>query len=63
MSYAVYSAVSENIANDFNLELAEYSLMASAAHRSNILSAEWTKVGFGISKLKDGTYVFVQIFS
>lgn len=62
-NYAISQIVAENIAKDINIELAEYSLMRSATHRANILTKNWTKVGFGMAKAKDGSYVFVQIFS
>jgi len=62
-NYGIITGVSENLAKDLTLELAEYGLMRSAIHRSNILSEEWTRVGFGISRLPDGSYDFVQIFS
>lgn len=63
LNYGIQTLVGENLAKDINLELAEYGLMQSAIHRSNILSDEWTRVGFGISQLPDGSYDFVQIFS
>ncbi len=62
-NYAITQVVAENIAKDLTLELAEYGLMRSAMHRMNILSADWSRVGVGISKLSDGSYIFVQIFS
>ena len=63
LNYGIQTFVGENLAKDINLPLAEYGLMRSAIHRSNILSTEWKRVGFGISKLSDGSYYFVQIFS
>ena len=62
-NYGIQTLVGENLAKDLNLELANDGLMRSAIHRLNILSEEWTRVGFGITKENDGTYVFVQIFS
>ena len=62
-NYAISQVVAENIAKEINPELAQYGLMRSATHRLNIISDEWTRVGFGISKHADGSYVFVQIFS
>ncbi len=62
-NFAIFQAVAENLAKDINLELAEYSLMRSATHRANILTRNWTKAGFGMAKAKDGSYVFVQLFS
>lgn len=63
LNYGIQTTVSENLAKDVTLELAEYGLMRSAIHRSNILSDEWTRIGFGITQSGDGSYVFVQIFS
>ena len=63
MNYGIQTFVGENLAQDVSTELAEHGLMRSAIHRSNILSADWTRVGFGVSKAKSGSYIFVQIFS
>lgn len=62
-NFAISQSVAENVAKDVSLELAEYGLMRSALHRSNILNDEWTRAGFGVSKNNDGSYTFVQIFS
>lgn len=63
LNYGIQTAVGENLAKDISLELAEYGLMRSAIHRANILSSEWTRVGFGVSKASDGSYIIVQLFS
>jgi rare lipoprotein A len=62
-NYAISQVVAENIAKDITVELAEYGLMRSALHRSNILNDEWTRLGVGIAQDDDGGYVFVQILS
>jgi rare lipoprotein A len=62
-NYAISQVVTENIAKDINMELAEYGLMRSALHRSNILNNERTRLGVGLARDTDGGYVFVQIFS
>lgn len=62
-NYAIAQFVSENIARDVNVPLAEYGLMRSASHRSNILSAEWQGAGFGFTQDDDNGTVFVQVFS
>lgn len=62
-NYGIQTLVGENLARDLNLELAQYGLMRSAIHRSNILSDEWTRIGIGVAKTEDGTYVITQIFS
>lgn len=61
--YAIAQYVSENIARDVDLPMAEYGLMRSASHRSNILNEEWKRVGFGFSDDGDEGVLFVQIFS
>ncbi len=62
-NYGILTHIGENLAKDINLPLAEYGLMRSAIHRSNILSEEWARVGFGITQDKDGSYIVVQLFS
>ena len=62
-NYAITQFVSENIARDATLALAEYGLMRSASHRSNLLNAEWQRVGLGFSQDGDRGTIFVQIFS
>ncbi len=61
--FAVDQFVSENIARDISVELAEYGLMRSASHRANILKPEWKRAGFGITQDGDNGIIFVQIFS
>lgn len=62
-NYAIAQFVSENIARDVSVSLAQYGLMRSASHRSSILNAEWQRVGFGFTQDDDNGTVFVQIFS
>lgn len=62
-NYAITQYVSENIARDVNLPLAEYGLMRSASHRGNILNSEWQRAGFGFAQDGDKGTIFVQIFS
>ena len=61
-NYAIQPFVSENIARDISVSMAQYGLMRSASHRSNILNSEWKRIGLGISEDENGT-LFVQIFS
>ena len=61
--FAISQFVSENLARDNSLELAQYGLMRSALHRANILNSEWKRVGFGITRDPGNGYIFVQIFS
>ncbi|MBU0705915.1 septal ring lytic transglycosylase RlpA family protein [Patescibacteria group bacterium] len=62
-NYAIAQYVSENIARDVSVSLAEYGLMRSASHRSNILNEEWQRVGFGFTQDGGNGIIFVQIFS
>jgi hypothetical protein len=61
--FAITQFISENIARDVNIPLAQYGLMRSASHRNNILTPEWQRAGFGFSQDDDKGTVFVQIFS
>jgi len=61
-NYAIRQFVSENIARDVTIPLAQYGLMRSASHRSNILNPEWQRIGLGVSADENGT-IFTQIFS
>jgi uncharacterized protein YkwD len=61
--FAITQYVSENIARDVDLPMAEYGLMRSASHRSNILDKEWKRAGFGFTQDGDNGTLFVQIFS
>ncbi len=62
-NYAITQYVSENIARDVNVSLAQYGLMRSASHRGNILNSEWQRAGFGLAQDGDKGTIFVQIFS
>ena len=61
--FAIAQYVSENIARDVDIPMAEYGLMRSASHRSNILNKEWKRVGFGFKQDGDNGAIFTQIFS
>ncbi len=62
-NFAIPQYVSENIARDVSMELAEYGLIQSASHRENILNSEWKRAGFGIAEDPGNGYIFVQLFS
>jgi len=62
-NFGITQIVSENLAKDLSLESAEYGLLRSAIHRENLMNAEWTRAGIGISRAKDGSFLFVQLFS
>ncbi|MFH1375529.1 MAG: S-layer homology domain-containing protein [Patescibacteria group bacterium] len=55
--------VGENLARDTETEYAHAGLLRSAAHRSNILSPQWTRVGLGVAENDKGSLFFVQEFS
>jgi uncharacterized protein YkwD len=55
--------VGENLARDSKTEYAHAGLLRSAAHRANILTPEWTRVGLGIAEDSEGRLLFVQEFS
>lgn len=59
----ITTSVGENIAKDTSIEFGHYGLMRSAAHRENILTADWTRVGLGIALSNDGYLYIVQEFS
>ena len=62
-NFAIQQVVAENIAKDVSMEMAEYGLMRSALHRDILLSDRWERMGIGIAKTHEGSYIFVQIFS
>ncbi|MBI5151978.1 S-layer homology domain-containing protein [Candidatus Peregrinibacteria bacterium] len=55
--------VGENIAKTSGLVDGFEGFMRSPAHRKNILTVKWTKVGFGFSKNANGEILTVQEFS
>lgn len=59
----VFAAAGENLALAPNVGLAHQGLMASRAHRENILSPEFSQVGVGV--MDGGVYgkMFVQLFT
>lgn len=61
--FGITTTVSENLAKEVDLEFAEYGFMTSAIHRANILGQDWTRLGVGLKKTTDGSYLFVQIYA
>lgn len=53
----IKTPVSENLAKDVAIDFGHEGLMRSASHRQNILKADWTKVGLGLT-LKNG-YIYI----
>lgn len=63
ISMNIPTTVSENIARDVSIKFGHFGLLRSAAHRSNILEQEWTRVGLGISQDDEGYLIIAQEFS
>ncbi len=61
--FGLKTPVGENLARDNSTESAHAGLLRSAAHRANIITPEWTRVGLGIAEDADGNLIFVQEFS
>jgi uncharacterized protein YkwD len=61
-----YSTAGENIAmGDDGAELPRImkAWMESEGHRENILMPEYTEIGVGIARAKDGSHYFTQLFA
>ncbi|MEG1849888.1 MAG: CAP domain-containing protein, partial [Oscillospiraceae bacterium] len=60
----VYQNMGENLfaANVEDAELAISELMASAAHRENILRSVFTGIGVGVTRSRDGDTYYCQLF-
>ena len=58
----MYKSASENIAGSKSVEDAHNELMESPAHRSNILSSRYDKVGIGTADSPEYGKIIVQIF-
>jgi uncharacterized protein YkwD len=61
--FGLHLPVGENLARDYQTAYAHAGLLRSAAHLSNILTPEWTRVGLGIAEDSEGRMLFVQEFS
>lgn len=58
-----YSTAGENIAwNQETEEEVVRDWMNSSGHRANIMSRNFTKVGFGVAKAKDGSLYWCTVF-
>ncbi|MEL4024058.1 S-layer homology domain-containing protein [Lysinibacillus endophyticus] len=59
-----YTSFGENIARNFNTPKEVVAAwMASEKHRSNILKQNYTNIGIGIKKDRNGKFYWVQLFS
>ena len=57
-----YTAASENIARHSTIEKAQAAFLSSPAHRRNVLSTAYTKVGIGVAVAPAGYVYVTQIF-
>lgn len=57
-----YSMAAENIAKNSSVYKAHVSLMNSDGHKANILNPGYDKVGIGIVKGQNNTYIITQMF-
>lgn len=62
-NHGISQLVAENLAKDVDAKFAQFGLMRSAIHRQNILDPQWSRVGLGIARASDNTFIFVQLFS
>ncbi len=62
IALGINTSVGENIAKDVSVKFAHFGLMRSASHYENILTADWKKVGLGIS-LDKGGLIITEEFS
>ncbi|MDI6601144.1 MAG: CAP domain-containing protein [Thermoanaerobacteraceae bacterium] len=57
-----YQMAAENIAKNSSVYKAHVSLMNSESHRANILNPGYNKVGIGIVKGQNNTYIITEMF-
>lgn len=58
-----FNGCGENIGHHANVEKCQAAFLSSAAHRQNIMSTAWTKVGIGIALDENGYIYETQIFA
>lgn len=58
----ITTPVGENLAKDVSVEFAHFGLMRSASHYKNILTADWKKIGLGIS-FDQGELIITEEFT
>ncbi|MGI6003791.1 MAG: CAP domain-containing protein [Christensenellales bacterium] len=58
-----HASVSENIAHHGSLQKAHHALMISTAHRKNIMSKGFNRIGIAVHQDKGGAVMVVQVFS
>ncbi|MDD3335774.1 MAG: CAP domain-containing protein [Eubacteriales bacterium] len=57
-----FTSVGENIAHHATVDKAQAAFMSSTGHRTNILGAQWTKVGIGVAYDSQGFVYVTQLF-
>lgn len=57
-----FASVGENIAHHATVTKAQAAFMSSTGHRTNILGAQWTKVGIGVCYDSQGFVYVTQLF-
>lgn len=57
-----YNMAAENIAKNSSVYKAHVSLMSSEGHRANILNPGYDRIGIGIVKGQNNTYIITEMF-
>jgi len=57
-----FTSVGENIAHHATVEKSQAAFMSSDGHRRNILGTQWSKVGIGVWKDRQGFVYVTQLF-
>lgn len=57
-----YKMAAENIAKNSSIYNAHKALMGSEGHRTNILNPDYNKIGIGIAKGQNNTYIITEMF-
>jgi len=57
-----FTSVAENIAHHATVEKSQAAFMSSSGHRRNILGSQWSKVGIGVWKDRQGFVYVTQLF-
>lgn len=59
----IQTFVGENISKNISVSNSHQSLMQSPPHKANILNPDWNRLGLGILKSSNGSYLISQEFS
>lgn len=63
IALGITTEVGENLAKAGSIAYAHEGLLRSAIHRQNIIDENWTRVGIGVKKDKEGYYILTEEFS